>query len=146
MSKDLIYWAKPVNLFNTELEGELENILGTWFGTSNIIDPNQRVHADGYEEYKSRYGDGMMYYRDKVLPMAEGGVIATSLWSNKFTAGVAQEFDFIKNFMKRPGYLLYPQKRELVTATSIPKSMTYNIPDTRSIVHDFDYYGNKIRG
>lgn len=90
-----MYFAHPVNVYNTSLETELMNFIQVAFPKWHIENPNQQKHQDGYKRA------GMNYYFNDVLPNMDG-VVGLSFRDSKIGAGVFGEEE---NIFKRTGNL-----------------------------------------
>ncbi|HEY4486660.1 MAG TPA: hypothetical protein VJB70_02925 [Candidatus Paceibacterota bacterium] len=105
MLKKRLYFAHPVNVYDTELERNIVAYLEKAFdpgpeGISwEIENPNQPHHQVGYADWKKRLENdptkqgGMSYYFDVVLPECHG-CVALSFLDGKFGMGVAGEVKF----------------------------------------------------
>ena len=88
-----LYFAHPVNTYDTELEEDLIEAIAHAFPGWEIENPNQQKHQDGYREYREEVGNGMAYFMEKVLPSCACTVILAfrdGMWG----AGVAKEGSF----------------------------------------------------
>ena len=101
-----LYFAHPVNVYDTLLEESLVAFLKWTFGQGlmggecwEIENPNQPHHQVGYADWKKRLeGDlskqgGMSYYYDVVLPQCHG-CVALAFLDDMLGAGVAGELKF----------------------------------------------------
>lgn len=97
-----IYFAHPVNVYDTELEWQMLKVIQEAFPDVAIENPNQSHHQIGYAEWKKRLeGDktkqgGMSYYYDVVLPECDS-CVGMPFLDGKFGAGVAGEMKFFLN-------------------------------------------------
>jgi hypothetical protein len=98
MKKDVLYFAHPVNTYNTQLEQDMLALIATCFPEMIIENPNQPQHQAGYKEWKERCKDtpsqGMNYFFDAVLPDCEAGTVALPFLDGRLGAGVAGETIF----------------------------------------------------
>lgn len=92
-SKMVIYFAHPVNTYNTELEKKLIVKIGQVFPSCFIENPNQGKHQKGYQKWKERTGNGMAYYFAEVLPFCDFGIYLP-FRDGKWGTGVAGEAKF----------------------------------------------------
>lgn len=93
-----IYFAHPVNVYNTELERGILAMLMHAFPGVEIENPNQPHHQEGYRAWKKRYEghltkSGMNYFYEIVLPGCDS-VAALPFLDDKWGAGVAGETIF----------------------------------------------------
>lgn len=94
MKTEILYFGHPVNFYNTEKESELIRVITKEFPSCLIENPNQPHHQEGYRRYKLERGDGILYFKEEVLPkMSEG--IFLSFEDGKFGAGVFKEAKFL---------------------------------------------------
>ena len=89
-----LYFAHPVNVYNTPLEQKLLREISIIFSAWDIENPNQPHHQEGYKTWKKEKGNGMLYYFEDVLPKMDGGIGLTFL-DGKFGKGVAGELEFL---------------------------------------------------
>ena len=64
----VLYFAHPINVYNTELEKQLLAAIQAAFPNFKIENPNQPHYAEGYKRWKEQNGNGMAYYMTEVLP------------------------------------------------------------------------------
>jgi hypothetical protein len=95
VKKRVLYFAHPVNTYNTRLEQDMICLITASFPDFIIENPNQSHHQIGYAEWKERLkntlSQGMNYFFDVVLPNCDAGTIALPFLDGKFGAGVAGE-------------------------------------------------------
>jgi hypothetical protein len=92
------YFAHPINLYNTPFERSLVRLIACYFGISmsNVENPNQPHHEQGYQLYAKRASqsatkhNGMGYFYDEVLPYCDGSV-AMPFLDGRMAIGVAGE-------------------------------------------------------
>jgi hypothetical protein len=92
-----LYFAHPVNVYNTPLESKIIEALSLVFPESedwNIENPNQPHHQEGYKKWKKEKGNGMLYYFEDILPKMAAG-IGLVFPDGMFGKGVAGELDFL---------------------------------------------------
>jgi len=63
-----IYFAHPIDIYNTYYEKLLAEQLFSLFPKKNIYNPNQKHNQENYKLWKEETGSGMNYYFDVVLP------------------------------------------------------------------------------
>lgn len=111
MGKHILYFAHPVNTYDTQLEQDMLALIAMCFPEMTIENPNQPQHQKGYSEWKERLkntpSQGMNYFFDAVLPDCEAGTVALPFLDGRLGAGVAGEtiFSFKK---ERRIWLLEP--------------------------------------
>lgn len=91
-----IYFAHPVNFYNTHLEKCLIERINLCFPQYNLENPNQKHHQENYKFWKEKTESGMKYYLDIVLPKMKAG-IGLPFEDNMYGAGVFGELEFISN-------------------------------------------------
>ena len=89
-----IYFAHPINVYNTPLEAELMTKILESFPGWIIENPNQEHHQDGYQRWKKEHGNGMDYYYKEVLPWCNAGIFLP-FRDGKWGAGVFGEAEFL---------------------------------------------------
>lgn len=88
-----LYFGHPVNTYDTELEKRLlRKVMGA-FPYSQIVNPNEPQHQEGYERHKRTSGNGMNYFSEEVLPNCHGGVFLP-FRDGKWGAGVFKEAQY----------------------------------------------------
>lgn len=104
--KEKIYFGHPINTYNTELEKFLLDEIRRFFPQSDIENPNQPIHQEGYMAYKKTQGNGMEYYFKEVLPSCSGGIFLP-FRDGLFGAGVWGEAEFL-SASSRPLWKINP--------------------------------------
>jgi len=89
-----IYFGHPVDSYNTVLERELLRNISHAFKLFEIVNPNSPVHQQGYRDFKERFGNGMKYYFEMVLPEISVGVFLPFV-DGMLGAGVFGEAEFL---------------------------------------------------
>lgn len=89
-----MYFGHPINVYDTELETNLLDIISQAFPTWDIENPNQKRHSEGYERYLKTTGKGMDYYFCEVLPNCQGGIFLP-FRDGKYGTGVFGEAKFL---------------------------------------------------
>jgi hypothetical protein len=69
MSKPKLYFAHPINAYDTELEQALLQRIAERFPDYEIINPNSPEHAAGYR------AQGMTYFLNDILPKCDACVL-----------------------------------------------------------------------
>ncbi len=91
-----IYFAHPINFYNTDLEKKLIKEINLFFPQYILENPNQPHHQENYRIWKEETGRGMEYYFKKVLPKMEAG-IGLPFEDGMYGAGVFGELEFLFN-------------------------------------------------
>lgn len=99
-----IYFAHPVNTYNTPIEKAVLTLLARTFPDWIIENPNQPRHQAGYANYAKRAHKGMDYFTDHVLPLC-GAVAAMPYLDNRLGLGVAGETNWLAE-RDKPAYML----------------------------------------
>lgn len=98
MGKSVLYFAHPVNTYDTQLEQDMLSLIATCFPEMEIENPNQPQHQKGYVEWKERFknspSQGMSYFFDVVLPNCDAGTVALPFLNGRLGAGVAGKVIF----------------------------------------------------
>jgi hypothetical protein len=71
MEEAVLYFAHPINIYDTEKESELIAAIEAHFGERWVVEnPNQPHHSEAYKEWRGRLGSGggMRYFFEEVLP------------------------------------------------------------------------------
>lgn len=89
-----LYFGHPINTYDTPLEEKIENELQALFPRHNILNPNQKVHEEGYQQEKRNSGNGMLYFFEKVLPQADKGIFLP-FTDRKFSTGQFKEAEYL---------------------------------------------------
>lgn len=91
MKKQKLYFAHPVNVYDEPIEQQMISLVQAWFPDYEIENPNQPCHQKGYTEWKEKYGNGMRYFYEIVLPSCKAGCVAMPFLDGLLGAGVAGE-------------------------------------------------------
>ena len=67
-----MYFAHPINVYDTPLEAFLLERIRRTFPSWEIENPNRPHHQRGYQERLAKTGRGMDYYYEDVLPLCNG--------------------------------------------------------------------------
>ncbi len=92
-----IYFAHPINIYNTDLEKKLIKKINLFFPQYNLENPNQKHHQENYKFWKQKTGRGMDYYFGIILPRMEAG-IGLSFEDGMWGFGVFGELEFLHDF------------------------------------------------
>lgn len=88
-----LYFAYPLNVFNTPLEQRLISCISDNFLDWRIELPNQPHHRQNYRQWKKEKGDGTLYFLEEVFPKLEG-IIALPFSDGMFGTGLVKEIEF----------------------------------------------------
>lgn len=93
MSRPKLYFAHPVNTYDTDLEKDMLSRLKRFFPEFYIENPNQLHHQEEYMEWKNNKPgkSGMDYFYEKVLAKCDAGTVGCPFLDGKLGAGVAGE-------------------------------------------------------
>lgn len=128
-----IYFGHPVNFYNTDKEKELIQRIQREFPGTEVENPSEQRHQDGYKRYKEKTGNGMNYFFQEVLPLMVKGVFLP-FEDGKFGAGVFKEAEF----MEKSGKLIYEINLEgIITGKrmAIDYSRALSVDETRLRVY-----------
>jgi hypothetical protein len=92
MNKLLVYYARPLSLYNTEQERRDLDLIGRM--GFDVLDPNGPEHQEGYEREGMDYFVGLVHKCD--------GLVFRSFPFGQIPAGVAKEIaaaEEVKNFV-----------------------------------------------
>ncbi len=84
-----LYFAHPINTYNTPLEASLLEAIKQAFPDQVILNPNSPEHQAGFQQYKEA-GNSMLYFSKEVLPSCLG-CVALPFPDGKWGAGVYKE-------------------------------------------------------
>ena len=93
-----MYFGHPINVYGTELEKRLLEVINGFLKTLSLRDscewvvenPNQPCHQEGYKDWATKTGKGMDYYYHCVLPGCVAGIFLP-FRDGKWGAGVFGE-------------------------------------------------------
>lgn len=137
---DKLYFAHPVNVYNTSLENillqRIKKVFISW--EWEIVNPAAEEHCVQYEEWKKRTNNGMAYFTEVVLPNCHGCVFL-GFQDGKIGAGVYKEIKFFFD-NKLPVWEIFPSEFicKLRDISDISKWRILNIEDTKVRVRDKD--------
>jgi hypothetical protein len=100
-----IYFAHPVNTYNTLLEEYLISNIEKRFPHLNVYNPNLPENQENYSFWKKETGNGMKYFFDVILPKMEKGIFLPfqdGMWGK----GVAREYQWLKENHKQ-NFIIY---------------------------------------
>jgi hypothetical protein len=132
---DKIYFAHPVNSYDTSLEDSVMQLIAhclTGGDLAGIENPNQPCHQEGYKDR------GMNYFFDEVLPNCRGGCVALPFLDGRMGLGVAGE---AKWFVERgmPVWVLEPTRPGLFCVrplTSAEESLLLRCDERLVVGHE----------
>lgn len=98
-----IYFGHPVNFYmgskfnvHGDKEEQLIKIIESAFPKFTIYNPNQKCNQENYKLWKQKYGNGMKYFFEVVLPERDAGIFLPfedGMWGK----GVFGEAEFLYN-------------------------------------------------
>ncbi|MEX0877370.1 MAG: hypothetical protein WDZ40_00725 [Candidatus Spechtbacterales bacterium] len=139
-----LYFAHPVNTYDTKLEEILLNAIAQDFAGWEIENPNQQKHQDGYMRFKEEKGNGMLYFVDVVLPACDGGIFLP-FRDSKWSAGVAKEAMYFL-YKRLPAWQISLKGNLVVTMDLLPRDLAkdkvLSVEETRARLRDTD--GNPL--
>ncbi len=86
-----LYFAHPVNTYNTALEKKLLERIRQKFPTMRILNPNEPQYSEGWGRYQKQLGNPMIYFIAELMPSCTGGVIALPYRNGRWSPGVYLE-------------------------------------------------------
>lgn len=122
-----LYFAHPINVYNTPLEQKLISIISSNFPDCKIENPNQPHHQENYRTWRKEKGKGMLYYFQEVLPKLDAG-IALPFPDGMLGAGVAGEINFFLE-KNKPAWEINHEGK-INPLISIPESRILTIEQT----------------
>lgn len=140
-----MYFAHPVNVYNTPLETDLMQFLQVSFPECDIENPNQPKHQEGYQRWLKETGNGMNYYLKEFLVNMDG-VIGLSFPDGRIGAGVFSEEESI---FKRTGSLwtlTYDENLTRIRDFSFLQPFALTPDETRQRVYIGGKRENGIKG
>ena len=129
--KQKMYFGHPISIYNKPKEAELIKIIEKVFVNYEVENPNQPRHSKGYQKWKKRKGNGMLYYYEKVLPHMDAGIFLPfedGMWG----AGVFHEAEFLQQ-QEKPIYEINVNGDILEAHLNPAKKLS--IEDTRARVY-----------
>jgi len=137
--RKVMYFAHPVNVYNTSLETDLMQFIQESFPEWSIENPNQLKHQEGYKRA------GMEYYLKEVLPNM-GGVVGLHFSDGRIGAGVFSEEESI---FKRTGNLWTLTWDKSLTAVSdieVLRTLVLTVEETRQRIYTGGKRDNGLKG
>ncbi|MFA5831742.1 MAG: hypothetical protein WC878_08015 [Candidatus Paceibacterota bacterium] len=132
--KRILYFAHPINTYDTELEQTLIAKIIRMFPDCVIENPNQKKHREGYRRWKKKTGNGMQYYFSEVLPFCDGGLYLP-FRDGTWGAGVFGEAKF---FVQRNGtsWVWTIDAGALIRLVHLESVRALSVSETRARVYD----------
>lgn len=135
-----LYFAYPINVFNTPLEQRLLSEISNSFPDWKIENPNQSHHQKNYQIWRKEKGNGILYFLEEVLPKLDTG-IALPFSDGMFGAGIVGEINF---FLERDKLAWEINHKGIITLLPlIPESKILTIEQTRQRIY---INGNSAEG
>ncbi len=132
-----MYFAHPVNIYNTPFEAELMEVIHSFFPEWHIENPNQQKHQDGYKRA------GMNYYTQEVLPSMDG-LTGLCFPDGKFGAGVYAEGKNL--FEQKKGIWTITPQKTLSSVKDIADWIALSVEDTRQRIYIGGKRENGMKG
>lgn len=129
-----LYFGHPVNVYGTELESKLIEIIRRHFQDWELENPNQVRHQAAYKDYKKNTGRGMDYYFNEVLPGCDGGIFLP-FRDLKLGAGVFGEAEFLHLHRKPVWEITHSGVISLVMYWSTVEKRVLSVDETRARVY-----------
>lgn len=139
LGRPKVYFAHPVNVYDTELERGLLQEIAAAFPQYEILNPNAPEHRDGYQTYKEATGRGMDYFFQNVLPRAQACVVLAFRDCMFGTGTAAEALWFLRQGF--PVWEIGPMG-SIVERENIPDDQILSVEETRARIRDAD--GNTI--
>lgn len=95
IDKPAIYFAHPINYYNTPKEKFLIKKIAEELPEYKIYNPNQKHNQENYQLWKKETGNGMEYYFNVILPQMDAGIFLP-FFDGMWGAGVFGEAGFLK--------------------------------------------------
>ncbi len=143
--KKIMYFAHPVNIYNTPLETDLMHFLQGSFPEWDIENPNQPKHQEGYQRWLKETGNGMNYYLKEFLVNMDG-VTGMYFKDGRIGAGVFSEEESI---FKRTGNLwtvTYDNNLTRINDSSFLKPFALSVEETRQRIYIGGKRENGMKG
>ena len=141
MVPERIYFAHPINTYDTEFETTLLELIAEKFPGIAIENPNQQKHQDGYKRVREATGDGMAYFFEEMLPTCDM-CVALPFRDGEFGRGAAREIAWFKE-RNLPVYVFLPRMGVFVYLSGpFTADDGLSVEETRSRIRDAD--GNRI--
>ncbi|MBI2632780.1 MAG: hypothetical protein HYW78_00095 [Parcubacteria group bacterium] len=122
-----IYFAHPINTYNTELENKLLRAIAKKFPKWQIENPNQWHHQESVRIYKQEGKNPMEYFYKEVLPDCAIGIILP-FRDGAYGAGVFGEAEFL---VKQGCPLYQITHRGIIKKISIDNIVFLSVEETR---------------
>ena len=132
MSPNSIYFAHPINFYNTPHERDLIKKITEFFPEYHVENPNQTHHQENYLLWRQETGSGMNYYFDVVLPHIEAGIFLP-FQDGMIGAGIFGEMESLYNSGKKIWQINHDKQISRVFNLDLTKKLS--IEDTRKRVY-----------
>ncbi len=132
MDKKRLYFAHPINVYNTPLEDSLLARIAVAFPHWEVENPNQPHHSAGYERYRAGPGGPMEYFLNEVVPFCHGAVVLR-FRDGAWGAGVYAEARAIQE-ARRPIWDI--TERGVVVYADMKNARVLSVDETRARVRD----------
>ncbi len=129
-----IYFAHPINTYNTKEEKSFIETISKRFSQFNIYNPNQIHNEENYKLWKKETGSGMKYYFDVILPHMDAGIFLP-FEDGMFGAGVFGEAEFLQHKGKPLWFIDW--NKNIYSIKELDKSKRLSVDETRKRI-----YGN----
>ena len=129
-----LYFAHPINTYDTEMEERLLVKINEAFPGWEIENPNQENHRLGYKEWKKEKGNGMEYYFQEVLPFCAGGVFLR-FRDGAWGAGVCAEAKFFAD-RNLPIWIVSPNGK--VRRGNLKKAKVLSVEETVARIRNME--------
>lgn len=105
-----LYFAHPINTYDTELEEALLERIRETFPRMRILNPNDPQYSEGWGRYQQQYGNPMLYFVVEIMPICTGGTIALPYRDGMWSPGVF--FEMMETYtVDRPVWTITPDGR-----------------------------------
>ena len=134
LKSNSIYFAHPINIYNTSYETELLKNLENLFPESNIENPNQKHHSENYHFWRDNSVSGMNYFLEVILPSEKiiGGVYLP-FGDGMIGAGIFKEMKKLEE-LKKPIYE-YKNSKVAEEIKVLDESRKLSVEETRERVY-----------
>jgi len=127
-----IYFAHPINFYNTPHERDLIKKITGFFPEYHVENPNQTHHQENYPIWKQETGSGMNYYLDIILPYMDAGIYLP-FQDGMIGAGIFGEMEFLYNFGKNIWQINHNKQISRIFNLDLTKRLS--VEDTKKRVY-----------
>ena len=132
-SRQKLYFAHPLNTYNTALEAKLLLDIKKAFPDWEIENPNQKSTDEGVKRWIAKSGNAMDYFTKELLPVCCNGGVFLPLRSGEWSSGVWLEAQFLGSL----GYPLWKIDAEgKVTPIRAEEMKSLSLEETRRRLRD----------